>query len=46
MHGYGVYKWENGMVYSGQYVEDVKHGFGIFEWPNGKVYTGEWADGK
>lgn len=28
MHGKGIFKWPDGRVYEGDYIEDKKHGFG------------------
>lgn len=28
MHGKGVFKWPDGRVYTGQYLNDKKHGYG------------------
>ena len=46
MHGYGVYSWQDGRRYEGEYVNDKKHGKGKYVWANGKVYDGMWEDGK
>ena len=46
MHGKGVYTWESGMKYSGDYKDDQKLGWGVFTWPNGKKYEGQWFEGK
>jgi hypothetical protein len=42
MHGKGVFKWPDGRVYEGDYVNDKKHGIGKVTWPDGRVYEGEW----
>ena len=31
MHGKGFFKWPDGRVYEGDYVNDKKTGFGIFK---------------
>jgi len=46
MHGKGLFKWEDGRYYNGNYVMDQKEGYGIFGWPNGKRYEGYWLNGK
>lgn len=45
MHGNGVFTYENGRIYSGEYKEDEKNGFGIYRWPDGKIYEGQWSNG-
>ncbi len=40
MHGKGVFKWPDGRVYEGDYVNDKKHGIGKVTWPDGRVYEG------
>jgi len=42
MHGKGIFKWADGRVYEGDYVDDKKHGFGRVIWPDGREYEGEW----
>jgi len=32
MHGEGVFTWDDGRVYEGNYIKDRKEGFGIFKW--------------
>ena len=32
MHGIGVFTWDDGRKYTGEYVDDKKEGHGIFEW--------------
>ena len=32
MHGYGVYKWDDGRIYEGEYLNDKKHGKGVYKW--------------
>lgn len=32
MHGNGIFTWEDGKRYEGEYMDDKKHGFGVFEW--------------
>ena len=45
-NGDGIYAWESGNVYKGEFDEDGKqHGKGTFTWANGDKYTGEWKDG-
>ena len=30
MHGQGIYKWADGRVYEGDYLNDKKHGYGVY----------------
>jgi|TARA_B110001450_G_C17265127_1_gene337134 hypothetical protein len=45
MHGEGVYKWPNGRMYKGSYVNDKKEGYGIYVYPDGRQYAGNWEKG-
>ena len=31
-HGYGVYKWNNGDVYIGEWHQSRFHGYGVYHW--------------
>jgi hypothetical protein len=44
--GYGVYIWENGDYYKGEFFQDVRHGYGEFFTNNAIVYKGGWDNGK
>lgn len=46
MHGGGVYTWQDGRKYEGEYQYDKKHGSGTYVWADGRKYEGEWAYGK
>lgn len=46
MHGKGVYTWQDGRKYEGEYMNDKKHGEGVYVWADGRRYEGEWAFGK
>jgi len=46
MHGIGVFTWEDGRKYDGEYSDDKKHGHGRFTWPDGRVYDGQWSEGR
>jgi len=46
MHGYGVYNYTSGAIYSGDWVHGMHHGIGTYEFPNGCIYTGEWENHK
>ena len=46
MEGIGVYRWQDGRVYEGEYKDDKKHGFGIYTWADKRCYRGWWYKGK
>ena len=46
MEGMGIYKWNDGRSYSGEYSDDKKHGYGIYRWQDGRQYSGYWVLGK
>ena len=46
MHGQGVYAFQNGNHYEGQWVCDVKEGKGTMTYVNGEKYEGEWKNDK
>ena len=46
MHGRGVYTWQDGRKYEGEYLHDKKHGYGYYVWADGRKYEGEWSHGK
>jgi hypothetical protein len=46
MHGSGIYSWEDGRRYEGEYQNDLKDGFGVYTWKDGKKYEGFWKEGK
>lgn len=46
MDGIGVYTWQDGRKYEGEYKDDKKHGFGIYVWSDGRIYRGNWSRGK
>ena len=41
-----MYRWKDGRVFSGEYLNDKKHGYGIYEWDDDRKYSGYWANGK
>ena len=45
-HGFGMYRWNDGDVYTGEYVNGTRHGKGKFIFASGNYYDGEWANGK
>ena len=46
MEGVGIYTWNDGRVYEGEYKDDKKHGYGIYQWADGRKYKGYWTRGK
>jgi hypothetical protein len=46
MNGRGTFKWPDGRVYKGDYVNDMKQGEGEMKWADGRKYVGSWADGR
>jgi len=46
MDGYGSYQWNDGRIYTGQYLDDKKHGYGMYRWADGRMYNGFWYNGK
>ena len=46
MEGIGIYIWNDGRMYQGQYKDDKKHGFGVYTWADGRCYEGYWYRGK
>ena len=39
-HGKGIYKWEDGRSYDGEWIHNKIYGYGEYKWPDGKVYKG------
>ena len=46
MEGIGVYTWNDGRKYEGEYKDDKKHGYGIYLWADNRKYMGNWSKGK
>ena len=45
-HGTGKYvNPEEGVEYSGQWLDGMRHGQGILNYKNGSVYEGQWERG-
>ena len=44
-HGMGVYDWNDGSRYEGNFHEDKRHGRGRFSWKSGDVYEGDYLHG-
>ena len=45
-HGTGTMIYEDGSIYDGEWLNDLRHGPGRYTWPNGIVYNGEWKNDK
>ena len=41
-HGSGIYRWIDGSIYEGNYLNDLRHGHGRFLWANGESYEGDY----
>lgn len=46
MSGHGIMKWDDGKIYEGEFLNDLKHGEGKLTTTDGKVYVGKWVNGK
>lgn len=44
--GFGIYEFEDGSIYTGQWKKDVMDGYGKYSWPDGAIYEGEFKDNK
>ena len=42
VHGKGIYIWEEGKRYEGEFLNGKKHGYGTFYLNNELVYEGTW----
>lgn len=43
--GKGTVEYDNGDVYTGQFMDGRRNGHGILKYSNGDIYEGEWKDG-
>lgn len=43
-HGPGVYRWNDGSIYEGEYHDDLRNGKGRFLWANGESYEGDYLN--
>lgn len=46
MHGYGTYRFADGMTYEGVMRDNWPSGEGTARYSNGGMYVGGWKDGK
>jgi len=44
--GFGIFQYEAGHQYTGEWKEKKRHGFGTFTFANGQVQTGTWEAGQ
>lgn len=44
INGYGVYRYKNGDVYEGDFVEGKRHGLGEYVYKDKSYYRGEWEN--
>ena len=40
------FKFENGALYKGKWMQNVRHGYGVQKWPDGAKYEGQWKKNK
>ena len=43
---FGVYEWNDGRRYEGEWRDNKMDGEGVFTWSHGRRYEGEWKDDK
>jgi hypothetical protein len=43
-NGYGVYKYYNGDIYEGEFVDGRRHGDGEYLYTDGSIYRGQWRN--
>ena len=44
-HGAGIFQWESGNKFEGNYWMDLREGYGRMDWNDGSYYEGEWHEG-
>jgi len=45
-NGIGVWVWDSGNKYEGEFINGKRTGYGTFTFANGDIYTGNFLDGK
>jgi hypothetical protein len=45
INGEGVFEWNDGKVYRGQFKDSLFHGEGVLEMQGGKKLKGVWVNG-
>ena len=43
---HGIYTWNNGRIYDGDWDNTYRHGYGKYIWPDNRKYEGEWKSDK
>jgi len=43
---HGIYTWNNGRIYDGDWDNTLRHGYGKYTWPDSRKYEGEWKNDK
>ena len=46
MHGVGLFDWNDGKLFLGEYKNNQKEGYGIYKFRSGQLYMGNWKEGK
>ena len=46
MSGKGIYRWDDGDVYDGEYLDGLRHGLGVERFASGTIYEGEFRASK
>jgi hypothetical protein len=46
MHGHGVYKYANGDIYEGGWIDSIKEGHGTYCYSKGNIVKGIWKGDK
>ena len=39
-------RFKNGVIYTGEWLGNMRHGHGVQVWPDGARYEGTWENGK
>ncbi|MFN8254810.1 MAG: caspase family protein [Bacteroidales bacterium] len=45
-NGYGVFRWQDGEKYVGNFKNKLRHGYGSNYWADGRIYEGTWVNDK
>ena len=46
MSGYGIFRYSDGNIYEGGYLNGLRSGYGIYLCADGRVYEGQWLNDK
>ena len=44
-YGHHTFKYANGDMYEGEWLDGRRHGTGVYTWASGDEYYGDWANG-